>query len=356
MLVAVASVACKGTSEDELKGNWTRRGDFSGGPRGHAAIFTIGNKAYVCCGYNGNRLRLNDVYEYDNETATWRPMTSFPGGAREQAVAFSINGKGYVGTGWDGKENVMRDFWEFDPNAGDLDSEGKTKGTWKEVASLPADAAERYGAVAFSLPVGGKTYGYVGTGYMGNQYKNTLKDFWRYDAETDAWEHVPDYDGSKRYGATVFVIDDKAYLSAGISFSGGAISDMWMFAPNSPSLWTKKNPTASVNDASFDDDYGDIPRSYAASFAIKGSDGITKGYLAGGSGKSTVWEYNPVEDLWIQRTGFYNSNVSQIRMGAVAFSFPDTNQGFFGMGVNNSMAYEDLREFHPEAEDDLIDD
>ena len=44
-------------------GVWYRRSDFDGVARTDAAGFTIGNKGYICGGYNGKTTRLADTWE-----------------------------------------------------------------------------------------------------------------------------------------------------------------------------------------------------------------------------------------------------------------------------------------------------
>lgn len=357
--IAVVFVACGSDSEEELVGNWVVRSEFDGGPRGYTANFVIGNKGYVCCGWNGNKARRAELYEYDPTTSqgmgSWRRLTDFPGTARSQAVGFSVAGKGYVGTGWDGDTKVMRDFYEYNP----------ANNSWRRVATLPDGqdgARERYGAIAFSLWEGDKEYGYIGTGYTGGDEKLTLKDFWRFDpaaGDSGRWEQVQGFGGSKREGAVAFVINNKAYICTGKN-SSMTVPDIWEFDPNLTNpdgfAWHKKRNMYDSNpDEDFDDDYADLMRSYAVSFVMPVG-GVTRGHIAIGSGKSTVWEYDADTDLWEKRTTFVNNSTPRTRDGAVAFSFPELGRAFVGMGMSNTVPYDDMREFYPLEEDSLYDD
>ena len=91
----VAFQSCSDTTDEETEslGNWTKTTPFKGRPRSGAIAFTIGSKAFVGLGYDGDEY-INDFYVYDIAMGYWETKTSFPGVARERAVAFSINGKG----------------------------------------------------------------------------------------------------------------------------------------------------------------------------------------------------------------------------------------------------------------------
>lgn len=378
LLILVVAVlgACGGDSEDELIGNWVKRGDFSGPDRAFAASFVIGNKGYVIGGVNsGSKERRKDVYEYTlsdpaNGVGSWIRVDDFPGDGREQAVAFTINGIGYVGTGWNGEDNVYKDFWAYNP----------ATRTWSAIAPLPDKAAARYNAVAFSLD--GR--GFVGTGFTAGADQMVLNDFWAYDPGTDSWAPVTGYGGSKRRGATAFILNDGqkdyAYVCTGYNTSdGSSVADMWRFGGvnSSPDPdgnyigdWKSlRKITNSNSSESYDDDYLTIVRQNSASFTMNG-----KGYVAGGTGNSTVWEYEPPVydgsgnllsgDLWIERSSFNVANGSpSSREGATAFSFPRANTSytddiaFMGLGRTGTSAYySDFRQFFPTQENNFYDD
>ncbi len=359
LLVLVAVVyGCSGSGEDELVGNWVRRGDFGGPPRAFASSFVIGENGYVVGGVNsGSNKRRRDAYVFHNSSdgiGSWAPVDSFPGKGREQAVAFTIGNKAYYGTGWDGYDDVMSDFWEYDPQyEGQKNPDGTPK-AWRQVASLGGTTTSstkyfRYGALAFSL--NGK--GYVGTGYSAGEDMATLLDFWEYTPEEGGmgtWKEVYGYGGSKRRGAVSFIIDGIAYICTGTS-NNGLVADMWQFDGQT---WKKlRNIDSSNKDEDYDDDYGSyITRYNAAALTIGG-----KGYVVAGNNNYMVWEYDPVADLWIQRQNFTlaNNNVN-MREGACYFSFPG-GQGYVVAGKSGISAYfEDVRQFFPLEENNTADD
>ncbi len=312
--------SCEDSDDTEEIGNWVELSDFDGVPRTDAVAFTIDNKAYLGTGFEEGNTRLRDFWSYNPELNFWTRLDSFPGIARNGAVGFSVNGKGYIGLGYDG-EDRLKDFWEYDPQTN----------SWTQIADFGGTA--RYGAIAFSIG----DYGYVGTGYDGNY----LKDFWRYSPATNKWEQIISIGGSKRIDAAVFVIDDKAYVCTGID-NGSYEEDFWVYDPIT-GLWTQLRDISDTSDDDYDDDYS-IRGTERVAFTING-----KGYLAtGGVGgiSNDVWEYDPITDLWEQKTYFEGSS----RLDAVGFGIGD--RGYVTTGQNSSYYFDDLWGFDPDDEYD----
>jgi hypothetical protein len=308
--------SCESDDDEDLIGNWESLSDFDGLPRSDAVGFSIGTKGYIGTGYDGED-RLNDFWEYDIDKNSWTQKADFPGVARNSAIGFGTDTKGYVGTGYDGK-NKLKDFWEYNP----------ITNKWTQKADFGGTG--RYAAVAMTID----NLGYIGTGFDGTY----LKDFWQYDPQADAWYQKTSIGGSKRKDASCFVIDGKGYITTGID-NGTYESDLWEYSP-AEDTWTKKRSIANISDENYDNDYADIIGIYKVGFAING-----KGYLATG-GQSTgtnVWEYNPVTDLWIERTSLEGS----ARADAVAFTVG--NLGYLTTGKNGSYYFDDLWSFDPEA-------
>jgi len=368
-LVSGVLMSCGGTGEEELIGDWQRRAAFPDVPRSYAATFVIGNKGYVVGGWNGFAVRRNDVYVFDHtvgDNGSWDQLDVFPGPRRSHSVGFSAGGFGYVGTGWDGDETDMRDFWRYNPNSDE----------WTEVAPLPDLARSRRGATAFSLSVGGKEYGYVGFGFHeGNFDRLYLLDIWRFDPDGQtvvngetfdgSWTRVAEYGGShKREGASAFVIDNKAYICCGKS-NNTTVSEFWKFDPDGAAregkqLWTKLRTMNDVNpDEDYDDDYPGLPRAYGVAYVVT-TGGQLRGHIVGGdvsSGNASKnWEYDHDDDLWTQRTSFFNHRNTQSREGMVSFSFPNTGRAFVGLGKRGTEYCDDMWEFFPLEDDYIYDD
>lgn len=278
-LSLLQSCAKETTDSTDLYGNWSRQSDFEGVARTEAVSFTINNKAYVGTGFKqAGQALLTDFWEFDQSTGTWVQKADLPAAGRSSAVAFSLNNKGYVGTGYDGA-NKLKDFWEYDP----------ATNRWTRKADFAGTA--RYGAVAFS--VGGK--GYVGTGFDDNH----LKDLWQYDAALDQWTQKASLGGTKRTDAIAFVVNDRAFICSGLN-NGSYVDDIWEYNATA-NQWTQKRRMANISDESYDDDYNML-RSNATVFVMNNKAYMTGGEQNGVL--ATTWEYDPATDLWAQKTAF----------------------------------------------------
>lgn len=322
LILPLFITSCDDDDDEDLVGNWVELSDFEGVPRSDAISFTIGEMAYVGLGYDGDD-RLSDVWSYDPDKDTWREIAEFPGNARNGAVAFGIGTKGYVGTGYDGTDK-LNDFWEYDP---DTD-------TWTQKADFPG--SERYGAIGISA--NGK--GYIGTGYDGNY----LKDWWEYDPDSDSWTQKVSVGGSKRRDAFAFVINDQVYVCGGVD-NGVYEEDFWVYDPLNDE-WTGLRDIDDTSDDDYDDEY-DITRTNAVAFAASGKAWI----VSGGQGTigSTTWEYDPVNDLWEEKTSLEGS----ARMDAVGFVLNETC--YIATGRSSSYYFDDLWKFEPDEEEDDTD-
>lgn len=311
--------ACGSDEDEDLIGTWYRVSDFDGLARSDASSFTIGNKGYLVCGYDGKK-RLSDLWEYDMEQDFWTQKASMPGTARNSAVAFTVNGKGYLGTGYDG-ENYLKDFWEYDP----------TSNQWTQQADYPGSG--RYGAVAFG--VGNK--GYIGCGYDGNY----LKDFYAFNPASNSWEQIVSIGGSKRMGATSFVIDNVAYVLCGQN-NGEYVDDFWKYDAQS-GQWTQLRDIADTSDDDYDDEYS-IVRTNGVAFVVDGAAYLSCG--ESGSVRSDSWKYYPTTDLW--------ENVAKFKGTArtATVSFSNGERGYVTTGKSSTYRFDDIWELHPYEYDD----
>jgi N-acetylneuraminic acid mutarotase len=305
------------SASSDLIGDWKRSDDFEGLARSEAVSFSIGDNGYVCTGASATD-RFNDLWVYNTTLKYWTQKAALPGSPRNSAVAFSIGSKAYVGTGYDGS-NRLKDFWQYD----------EPTNQWTEKADFAGSA--RYDAIAFAL--NGK--GYVGCGFDGNY----LKDIWEYDPAADQWTQRASVGGAKRSAAMAFVINNQAYVMGGNN-NGEIQQDLWMYDQTSNS-WTEKNKVYNFSTESFDDNYGTIPRQNGVTFVIGNYVYLSTG--ENGSITSTTWRYDPVTDLWIQKTAFEATG----RTGAVAFTI--SNRGFVLTGRSGSLVMDNAYEFLPDA-------
>jgi N-acetylneuraminic acid mutarotase len=257
--------------------------------------------------------------EEETLIGNWVELSDFEGLPRSYAASFVIGTNAYMGTGYDGDDR-FNDFWKYSP---ETDS-------WTQIADFPGVA--RNSAVGFGI---GYHYGYIGTGYDGN----TLKDFYEYDPSTDTWTKKTSVGGSKRRGAIAFVIDNYAYVGTG--FDNGAYEDDFWEYNAETETWTQLNDIANSTSLSFDDAYT-VNRNNAVAFSING-----KGYVAtGGQGApgTEVWEYDPITDLWEEKTSFEGYE----RLGAIGFALD--NRGYVVAGRSSSYYFDDVWAFDPDAE------
>lgn len=312
--------------EDVTQGNWSKTTPFKGRPRSGAIVFTVGSKAFVGLGYDGDDY-LSGFYVMDIGSGFWEAKENFPGLPRERAIAFSINGKGYVGLGYNRDEDneELGDFWEYDPDTN----------TWRQVADFGGTA--RYNAIGFSI--GSK--GYIGTGYDGDKYNS---DFWEYDPATDLWKEIKSYPGEKIEGGLAMVVNGKAYICAGRN-NGLFNTDFWEFdASGSEIVWTKRSPDD--EEAYYDDFKAAVSRYDAVSFTIGERAYMVGGVASTGATNGSVYEFDATTYMWDERTSFEGS----ARSLAVAYVLD--GRAFVGTGQNGSSRYDDVWEFKPEEEYD----
>lgn len=202
---------------DQTTDHWTERTWWGVWVEDHAA-FSIGNKGYICGGWDGNTNR-SDLWEYDPETDSWTDKAPFANGqGRWGAVTFTIGDYAYMGTGYDSIGVHKKDFWRYDP----------VSDSWTQVADF--GGVPRREAVAFSI----NNKGYVGTGISDGQvYEN---DFWEYDPVTDIWTRVDNLPTTGRGVAASFSIGNRGFVGTGGSYNE-TFDDLWEF-----------NPRAVVND------------------------------------------------------------------------------------------------------------
>jgi N-acetylneuraminic acid mutarotase len=125
---------------DPVRNIWIQKSDFGGAARYATTNFVIGNKAYVGMGTEREVSEFHfdkDFWQYDPQTNAWTRKSDFAGNARELATAFTIGTKAYLGTGFNG--NDLKDFWQYDP----------LKDSWLRLDDFAG--GERYAGISFSI-------------------------------------------------------------------------------------------------------------------------------------------------------------------------------------------------------------
>jgi N-acetylneuraminic acid mutarotase len=300
-----------------LIGDWSRSSDFDGDGRSEAIGFTIGDKTYLGTGTT-DRAKYQDLWVFDLTKQFWQQLANLPGVARQSASAFAIGNFGYVASGFDGI-NYLNDVWKYDITAN----------TWSQKNNFPTNMTARYDAVGFAI--NGK--GYISTGYNGGW----LKDLWQYDPGSDTWTQKASIGGSKRSAATVFMVNNQAYVVSGAN-NGSSLNDLWVYDP-ATDTWTQKRQISNVSTDTYDDQYTTIARNNAVTFTMNGLIYLASG--ENGALQTDTWEYNPQTDLWTKKTPFEGA----ARTGAIGFSL--SNRGFVVTGRSGSLSFDNMYEFHP---------
>lgn len=271
--------------------------------RNGGVAFSINGKGYVGLGYDGKNY-LKDFWEFDpngtpnpadypsmpdelkanfTNTGSWKRIADYPGDSCRYAVAFVIDNVAYVGGGQDYDDNVLGDFYKYDG----------TK--WTSISNIKSP---RMKASAFVAECGGKKYGYVVGGCYGNSLIYSLEC---YDPEKNEWinkrdiKNSSDYDYDDDYniacyGATSFVLGNKAYVATGGIGAGRAC---WEYDVEND-YWIQKTSfegEARIFAVSYVLDFGgrQVP------FVTTGADGEMLVTSSGGNFYPSTYLFNPYE-------------------------------------------------------------
>ena len=261
------------------------------------------------------RFRIDDVWERI-------PFANIEVNRRHLSASFVINGKAYLGSGIGIEANQMTtrdivlfdDLFEFDP----------TTEAWKRL-SFDNRIVFRYAASGFAI---GHT-GYICGGL--DRQDQPLKTLAAYNTTTGQWQVLPDFPGTARYGATVFVINEKAYYGLGFDASANALKDFWEFDPNQSNPWRKVN------------DFAGPSRGFPVSFVINNKAYLVTGFSTPEGGPlQDFWQYDPLVDSWLQLKDF----PGKARGYAVGLAIDQ--KGFLGTGTNQiPSALKDFWEYAP---------
>ncbi len=278
--------------------SWNQKASMSFG-RYAATGFSVGNKGYVCSGYNQSNQTLSDLWEWDQVTNSWSQKASLPS-PRFSAASFVIGNYAYVGLGLSSGQ-FKNDLNRYDP----------VTNSWSTMASLPD--AGRYGSGSFSID----GMGYVVNGNMGSANGPYSAQLWQYDPDLDAWNAKSFMPGTTRYGTRGFELDGMGYTVCGVHFASSTfLKDLWMYNPNTDS-WTQK--TNFPGDA----------RDYPVTFKL--DDGAVVGSGNSFSGQFTdFYIYHSATNAWTPLP----SLPSTPRWAAVGFSIG--SRGYLASGMLNT--------------------
>jgi N-acetylneuraminic acid mutarotase len=277
---------------------WTQKASMSV-DRYAATGFSIGNKGYVCSGYNQANITMNDLWEWNQATNVWTQKASMSG-SRFSAASFVIGNYAYVGLGLSSGQ-FKTDLQRYDP----------ATNTWASRASLPSTG--RYGSASFMI----NDKGYVVNGNMGSANGPYSDQLWEYDPDLDTWTARASMPGITRYGTRGFSLDGNGYITCGVHYASSTfLNDVWMYNPVTNS-WSQR--------ASFPG----APRDYPITFNF--DNGAVVGTGNSFSGQfSDFYIYTSTTNSWSPIVSLPSSP----RWAAVGFSIG--NFGYLASGQLNN--------------------
>src|SRR5207249_3597540 len=191
---------------DPALNQWTQKADFIGSARYDAVGFSISDRGYISCGFDGNYLK--DLWQYDPSENQWTQKASIGGTKRFAAATFVINNKAYICSG-NNNGSALNDLWMYDASSD----------TWTEKRQLTNVSTDtyddnysniaRYNGVAFVMD----NYAYLSTGENGSLISNT----WQYDPAADVWTEKTAFEGSPRTVAVAYNLGNLGFLLTGSS-------------------------------------------------------------------------------------------------------------------------------------------
>jgi len=192
------------------------------------------------------------LWTLSSYASDWQQLASFGAEGRHRGTAISIGTRGYMGLGhYNGTGNnfIKADWWEYDP----------ATNAWTQKSDHPTG---NYGVISFSVA----SVGYVGSGQISS-------NIYKYDPTTNLWTLMGTPPVSFN-NSTAMVVEGRPYCFVAGSnqlYEYEYLTDTWLL---------KNNPPFSLG-------------FWTSSFAIG-----EKGYVKSGS---SLWEYKPFLDEWIQR-------------------------------------------------------
>ncbi len=281
---------------------------MGGNARHRPFTFSIGNRGYLGCGWNGVTM-YQDVWEYDPGSDTWIQKADYPSGPRLSAFGFAIGNKGYVGCGLDQSLYVQGDFYEYNP----------ATNAW--TAKAPWIGTPIFGGSSAVV----NNMGYVVCGDDWDLGYFRHQEMYKYNPAANLWTYETNFPSDGRRDPCAFVINNKIYVGTGSDNTYTDVGDWWEYNPSN-GVWTPKA------------NFGGTPRSQAVAFGVAG-----KGYLGTGGQLDVqdIFEYNATTNTWTEVNSFPGQgreNSSSFVIGNIAYLACGTS------GTN----YKDLWEFNPQ--------
>jgi len=301
-LLAAVLYGCTNVPEREV--NVQACAAMPDGGRASACACECDGKAYVFGGRNGKTF-LNDLWEYDPVTDSWKDLGKSPMKARVNATMSAHDGKIYVGLGYSTTrayipEGFQKDWWEYTPQTG----------TWKQLADYP----NTYTNACTSFNLGDKIYALYGFWHGFSQYVCC------YDIPSDSWTVWPD-NHSRAFSHT----GGRGALLDGIFYYGGGFNTTnmthWFAIEITNDQWT---PRSSIPGKGRE--FGACAASNEYIYYFGGK--YFGGDMTGGEIFDTYLRFAPATNQW----EFCGKMPIGRRENLVAFSID--GKPYFGLGEN----------------------
>lgn len=203
ILFLLAAVMCACTKVDKRDVHVQACAAMPSG-RASACACVCEGKAYVFAGRDQQGTYLNDLWEYDPVTDSWKDLGESPMKARVNAVMTSYDGKIYAGLGYSAlraynDSAYQNDWWEYTPQTG----------TWERLADYPSQNTVK----PVCVTDGSAVYILYGCGY------SQQSDVWEYSITSGQWQILPrdTKQHPKAFGCTGTVFHGVTYLGTGFN-------------------------------------------------------------------------------------------------------------------------------------------
>ncbi|MGZ8551465.1 MAG: Kelch repeat-containing protein, partial [Chitinophagaceae bacterium] len=310
---------------------WIRKTDYPEdlgggfGINGLAQSFNSATAGYI--------YKTKKLWQYNPSTNSWTRKADLPATKfHNNGFCFTIGNKAYIGLGSSGEggpvSTMSKEVWEYD----------MPTDVWTRKADFPG--SRRSGCFSFSVG----SSGYVGGGDTMNGAFNQVKDFWKYDPQTDTWAQLLDYPGNKLTGSlgvsmsTMGYVFEGGYGTLSAPLSSFSQFRIWSFDPQA-NAWLLRAP---LNMAA------GKPATSATAFALNGKiyaaiGGTDTTNIGGNLTKKDFWEFDPQANAW---------TIKPQVPGPVRWfpsSFAINGKGYVGMGSGPgiTLRYRDFWQYNP---------
>jgi len=322
-LIALLFICCNDLANSPYPNiSFDKKTSMPGTGRASAVSFVIDGKGYVALGRTAQRSgALNDCWQYNPDSDSWKQKAQYPGIARVKGTAAVVNHKAYVGLGFNISLGVydsvacLRDFWMYDP----------ATNLWTKMADLPSNYTDACASFVFKDEI------YIVCGMNGATFDS---QFWKYspvEGQSGSWVKLNQFPNFSRAGGIACANSEHIYFGTGYNTYNR--NDWFEYIPTNDT-WVQRKSMP------------DNGRENSVSLTISNRIFITTGRhfggnLTGGHVDSDIVEYDVFRNVWYVRGNIPNSG----RENAVAFSI--NGKGYIGFGENDSEVLNDFYSFEP---------